>query len=86
MYMIINIIQKKNEINFAYADAKLDTLKNLDKTKFYGTEYVIQEFTQICPFISAKLIRNEYCVIWRDNNFRRNLNGIINLMKYLKIF
>ena len=60
---------KKNEINFAYADAKLDTLKNLDKTKFYGTEYVIQEFTQICPFISAKLIRNEYCVIWRDNNF-----------------
>ena len=60
---------KKNEINFAYADAKLDTLKNPDKTKFYGTEYVIQEFTQICPFISAKLIRNEYCVIWRDNNF-----------------
>ena len=60
---------KKNEINSAYADAKLDTLKNPDKTKFYGTEYVIQEFTQICPFISAKLIRNEYCVIWRDNNF-----------------
>ena len=24
---------------------------------------------QICPFISAKLKRNEYCVIWRDNNF-----------------
>ena len=60
---------KKNEINFAYADAKLDTIKNPDKTKFYGTEYVIQEFTQICPFISAKLIRNEYYVIWRDNNF-----------------
>ena len=60
---------KKNEINFAYADAKLDTLKDPDETKFYGTEYVIQEFTQICPFISAKLIRNEYCVIWRDNTF-----------------
>ena len=62
---------KKNEINFAYADAKLDTIKkpDPDKTKFYGTEYVIQEFTQICPFISAKLIRDEYCVIWRDNNF-----------------
>ena len=42
MYMIINIIQKKNEINFAYADAKLDTLKNPDKIKFYGPEYVIQ--------------------------------------------
>ena len=24
---------------------------------------------QICPFMSAKLERNEYCVIWRDNNF-----------------
>ena len=27
---------------------------------------------QICPFISAKLKRNEYCVIWRDNNFSSN--------------
>ena len=60
---------KKNEINFAYADANLDTLIELDEKKFYGTEYVIKEFSQICPFISLKLKRNEYCVIWRDPNF-----------------
>ena len=61
---------KKNEINFAYADCeKLETLINPDKSKFYGTEYVIWDLDQICPFISAKLERQEYCVIWRDPNF-----------------
>ena len=34
-----------------------------------GTEYVIWELDQICPFLGAKLKRNEFCVIWRDNNF-----------------
>ena len=42
---------------------------NPDKSKFYGTEYVIWDLDQICPFISAKLQRHEYCVIWRDPNF-----------------
>ena len=37
-----------------------------------GTEYVINELNQICPFIGAKLKRDEYCVIWRDNNFSSN--------------
>ena len=61
---------KKNEINFAYADSFFDTIDDYpDKTKFYGTEFVIWELTQICPFIGAKLKRKEYCVIWRDNNF-----------------
>ena len=60
---------KKNEINFAYADAEFETLINPDKTKFVGTEYVIWDLDQICPFMSAKLERNEFCVIWRDNNF-----------------
>jgi hypothetical protein len=61
---------KKNEINFAYAGCeKLETLINPDKSKFYGTEYVIWDLDQICPFISAKLERQEYCVIWRDPNF-----------------
>ncbi len=40
-----------------------------DKSKFYGTEYVINDLNQICPFMSLKLKRDEYCVIWRDNNF-----------------
>ena len=62
---------KKNEINFAYAGSVFETLKEEvpPKNKFYGTEYVIYELEQICPFISAKLRRDEYCIIWRDNNF-----------------
>ena len=61
---------KKNEINFAYADSHLDTIIKVPDTKrFYGTEYVIWDLNQICPFIGAKLKRKEYCVIWRDNNF-----------------
>jgi len=60
---------KKNEINFAYAGSQCETLSYPDKTKFYGTEYVIWDLNQICPFISARLQRQEYCVIWRDTNF-----------------
>ena len=60
---------KKNEINFAYAGAHFETLEKPDFHKFVGTEYVIWDLDQICPFMSAKLKRNEYCVIWRDNNF-----------------
>ena len=61
---------KKNEINFAYAKEDFSTIKYYpDKSKFYGTEYVIWDLNQICPFIGAKLKRKEFCVIWRDNNF-----------------
>ena len=66
---------KKNEINFAWADAETDTIKKFDetnKTKFYGTEYVIWDLIQICPFIGAKLKRAEYCCIWRDTNFAKD--------------
>ena len=61
---------KKNEINFAYAKEDFSTIKEYpDKRKFFGTEYVIWDLEQICPFIGAKLKRKEFCVIWRDNNF-----------------
>ena len=60
---------QKNEINFAYAGSGTEALINPDKRKFYGTEYVIGELDQICPFISAKLERQEYCFIWRDTHF-----------------
>ena len=61
---------KKNEINFAYANSDCSTKKDYpDKSKFYGTEYVIWDLNQICPFIGAKLKRKEFCVVWRDNNF-----------------
>ena len=61
----------KNEINFAYADSETHTIysEEPDKTKFYGTEYVIHELNQICPFLGCSLKRDEFCVIWRDINF-----------------
>ena len=67
---------KKNEINFALAEmTSLKTVtdyKNLDKRKFYGTEFVINDLDQICPFLGLKLKRDEYCIIWRDTNFSKN--------------
>ena len=63
---------KKNEVNFSYAEMKrLETILDEvpDKTKLYGTEFAINNLDQICPFMSLKLKRDEYCVIWRDNNF-----------------
>ena len=64
-----NRTPEKNQIKFAYAGAKSERLIYPDKSKFLGTEYVIYELDQICPFMSAKLKRVEFCVIWRDNNF-----------------
>ena len=63
---------KKNEINFSYAESKsLETILDEipDKTKFYGTEFVINNSEQIFPFMGLKLKRDEYCVVWRDDNF-----------------
>ena len=64
---------QKNEINFAFIGSKnLETLKmkNPNEThKYFGHDYVINDLNQIFPFISLKLKREEFCVIWRDNNF-----------------
>ena len=60
------------DINFAYAGSEFETLVKPDEKKFYGTEYVIGELSQICPFLGVKLKRVEYCCIWRDNNFSKN--------------
>ena len=65
----------KNEMNYAFAGMKyLETITTPepDKSKFYGTEFVINDTNQICPFMSFKLKRDEYCIIWRDNNFSKN--------------
>lgn len=65
---------KTNEINFAYANSETRTIFNdePDRTKFYGTEYVIFDTNQICPFLGLSLKRDEFCVIWRDVNFSAN--------------
>ena len=70
-----NYSPKKYEINFAYAGMeRLETIKEElpDKSKFIGTEFVINDMNQICPFLSCKLKRDEYCIIWRDTNFSPN--------------
>lgn len=60
---------KKNQINFAYAGCLFETVENPDFKHFVGTEYVIWDLDQICPFVSIRFRREEYCVIWRDDNF-----------------
>ena len=51
---------KKNEINFAYAREDFSTIEGYpNKHRFYGTEYVIWDLNQICPFIGMKLKRKE---------------------------
>ena len=59
----------KNQVNFAFAGAKSERLIIPDKNKFLAFEYVIYDLDQICPFMSIKLKRDEFCVIWRDDNF-----------------
>ena len=62
----------ENGINIAYAGMNdLETIEEKipNKNKLYGTEFVIKELVQICPFMSFKAKRVEYCVIWRDTNF-----------------
>ena len=88
---------QKNEINCAYVGAEGNTIINPDFTKFTGAEYVINDLDQICPYIGAKLERNEYCIIWRDNNFSNNqiINDDLKTLKkkylnerirYIKLF
>ena len=85
----------KNEINFAYAGCILETIINPDYTKFVGTEYVVWDLDQICPLISIRFRREEYCVIWRDDNFSKKAvwgnefdetfkNYLKERMKYIK--
>jgi len=45
-----------------YVDADGNAFNSLDLTKFIGTDYAIFDLDQICPFIGAKLERNEYCI------------------------
>ena len=75
----------KNEINFAYIDAEGEIIEDCfpDFTKYVGTEYSIYDLNQIFSYIGAKLERNEYCIIWRDNNFSTNqiINDELNTFK-----
>ena len=59
----------KNEINFAYVGENMNTLLKPEMNKICFHDYAIYDLDQICPFLSIKLKREEYCIIWRDINF-----------------
>ena len=65
------LIPGKNEINFAYADATFETVEDPDFRKFVASEYVVWHLEQICPIISVKFRREEFCIVWRDDNFSK---------------
>ena len=82
---------EKNGINYVYAEMEgLETIINSvpDKSRFFSSEFVIKDLEQICPLMCFKLKRDEYCIIWRDNNF--SINPVFNnefdsvFKKYLK--
>ena len=64
----------KNQINFALVDSSSKAIDNPDTRRFVGTKYIIYEYEQICPLISIRFKREEFCVIWRDNTFSKKEN------------
>ena len=63
-----NYSPQNNEANVAIVDGKLNPIKGMDKSRFYSREYIIGNTSQILPLMHITIKRNEYCVIWRDNN------------------
>ena len=68
---------EKNGLHFARVEpqhgqvikSEANIMKEKEKGKFIGTEYVITEKDQMLPLYGLTLKRNEYFVIWRDPNF-----------------
>ena len=61
-----------NSFNATYRGGDMEILAQPTKNKFCGIEYKIGSINQICPLISFKLKRNEFCIIWHDGNFSSN--------------
>ena len=81
---------EKYGIHLAEVELNIGQLKNSSevaakkqKGKFVDTEYVITEQEQILPIFGLTLKRNEYFIVWRDNNFK-GLNVYSDYLKYLK--
>ena len=47
----------------------METLDKPIANIFCEKEYKVGGLNQICPLFSFRLKRNEFCIIWRDNNF-----------------
>ena len=65
---------EKNGLNIIkiYKNKTNNISKNKEKKNFLYNEYVISEQYQILPLYTITLRRNEYCVLWRDPNFKGN--------------
>ena len=53
--------------------------------KFIGTEYILNNMSQILPLFGFTLKRNEYLIIWKDSNLNENnnYNSFLNNLKTL---
>jgi hypothetical protein len=81
---------EKNGVHLAKVELNIGQLKNTkeatekkQKGKFVDTEYVITEQDQILPIFGLTLKRNEYFIVWRDNNFK-GFNVFSEYLKNLK--
>ena len=70
---------------------KKNELENCDK--FIQNEYLISDPSQMIPLYAITLRRNEYLIIWRDNNFdisnpnnNKNFDKMINFNKEIQKF
>ena len=62
---------------------KKNELENYDK--FIRNEYLISDQSQMIPLYAITLRRNEYLIIWRDNNFDKNKENPNNYKNFDKM-
>ena len=73
----------KVELNIGQLKNTKEATEKKQKGKFVDTEYVITEQDQILPIFGLTLKRNEYFIVWRDNNFK-GFNVFSEYLKNLK--
>ena len=80
-----------NGIHFIKVDNNGEPITNKDafdriiKGEFIGNEYAITEKYQIFPIYSLTLKRNEFFILWRDQNFKEK-NKFNEFLKIMKLF
>jgi len=64
---------------------KIKKEKKEKQGKFIGTEYILNNMSQILPLFGFTLKRNEYLIIWKDSNLNENnnYNSFLNNLKTL---
>ena len=83
-----NVKVPKNGIRIAKSRPKGSILKkneleNYDK--FIQNEYLISDPSQMIPLYAITLRRNEYLIIWRDNNFDKKKENPNNYQNFDKM-